>query len=171
MFRHLAQLQSSFIIWSGLKLNHPTCPTIAVLLAFCNCSFVLDGIVFIGWMIVPACLSLSSLSSRMLSCWFLRSLPLPTAEYASCSLSPGALKASTVSGGRHWKEGTFTLKSPLELCLRAVKTGQQAKRLCPCDLKKRFFGQSIVDELLYIYINHELEISVWDRFIEMYPHE
>lgn len=64
------------------------------------------------------------LSSRMLSCWFLRSPPLLTAECGSCSLSLVALKASTVSGGRRWKEGTFMLKSLPELCPRAAKTGR-----------------------------------------------
>ena len=111
------------MIWNIIK---SACPTIAILLTFFNCGFVLDVVVFIHLMITPACLTLCSPSSRMLSCWFLKSLPLPTAEYASCCLSPGALKSSTASGGRCWKEGTFMLKSPLELCPRAVKTGQQA---------------------------------------------
>lgn len=64
-------------------------------------------------------------SFRILSCWFLRSPPLPMAECGSCSSSPVALRASTASGGRRWKEETSMLKSLLELCPRAAKTGQE----------------------------------------------
>lgn len=72
---------------------------------------------------------LISLSSRTLSCWFLRSPPLPTAECASCSLSRVAPKTSTVCGGQRWKEAAFMLKSLRELCPRAAKTGQSTQTL------------------------------------------
>lgn len=65
---------------------------------------------------------------RILSCLFSRRrLPL-MAECGSCTSSPVAPSARTAPGGRRSKGGTSMLKSLLEVCPRAAKTGQSAGR-------------------------------------------
>lgn len=77
-------------------------------------------------------MSLSSVFSRalcrILSCWFSRSRLRLMAECGSCTLSPVAPSARTAPGGPLSKDGTSMLKSLLEVCPRAAKTGQSAGR-------------------------------------------
>lgn len=111
---------------------------------------------------IPACILwklvlLFSPSCRTLSCWFLRSLPRPTAECASCSLSSDALKTSTVCGGQRWKEAAFMLKSLRELCLRAAKTGQETNTM-PLNGRERKYEQW--SDLLMLNISQKVNWSV-----------
>lgn len=86
------------------------------------------------------------------------------AECGSCTLSPVALSARTALGGQLSKDATSMLKSLLEVCPRAAKTGLSAgssemKMTPPSMLTPSFFLSFLSFALLLEFAEEQLQVD------------